>query len=115
VENPSANLSPIWPPAFLSRFWLASVYMTGLLMAYYIACKAFYFGYINNYFEAYYKKGNVALPLIRKPPLYLSYLFTGNDLLYRAFRTNIRAYNYAFAFILISYKKNMRINFSREI
>jgi hypothetical protein len=57
----------------------------------------------------------MALPLIRKPPPYLSYLFTGNDLLCRAFRTNIRAYNYAFAFMSISYKKNIRINFSYRI
>jgi hypothetical protein len=84
-------------------------------MAYYIACKALYFSYMDNCFKAYYKKGNMVLPLIRKPSLYLSYLFISNDLLYRAFRINIRAYNYAFAFILISYKKNTRINFSRKI
>ena len=89
--------------------------MTSPLTGHYIACGALYFSYMNNYFKAYYKKGNMVLPLIRKPPLYLSYLFTGNNPLYRAFRTNIRAYNYAFAFILISYKKNTRINFSYRI
>jgi hypothetical protein len=57
----------------------------------------------------------VALPLIRKPPLYLSYLFTGNNPLCRAFRTNIRVYNCTFAFILISYKKDTRIDFSYRI
>ncbi|PMD62032.1 uncharacterized protein K444DRAFT_525768, partial [Hyaloscypha bicolor E] len=66
-------------------------------------------------FKAYYKKGNIVFPLIRKPPLYLSYLFIGNNLLYRAFRINIQIYNYTFAFILISYKKNTRINFSYRI
>jgi hypothetical protein len=80
-------------------------------MANYIACKALYFGYINNYFKAYYKKSNMVFSLICKPSPYLSYLFTGNNPLYRAFRTNIRAYNYIFTFILISYKKNTRINF----
>ncbi|PMD64265.1 uncharacterized protein K444DRAFT_521416 [Hyaloscypha bicolor E] len=81
--------------------------MTGLLTNYYIAYKAFYFGYINNYFKAYYKKDNIILPLIRKPSLYLSYLFTGNNLLYRIFRVNIRIYNYTFAFILVKYKKDI--------
>jgi hypothetical protein len=57
----------------------------------------------------------VALPLIRKPPLYLSYLFTGDNPLCRAFRTNIRAYNCIFAFMSISYKKDTRIDFSRGI
>jgi hypothetical protein len=89
--------------------------MTSLLTAYYIACKALYFGYINNYFKAYYKKSNIVFPLIYKPLLYLSYLFIGNNPLYRAFRTNIRIYNYTFAFILISYKKNTRIDFSYRI
>jgi hypothetical protein len=89
--------------------------MTSLLTGYYIACGALYFGYTDDYFEACYKKGDIILSLIRKPPPYLSYLFTGNDLLYRAFRTNIRAYNYAFAFTLISYKKDTRINFSHGI
>jgi hypothetical protein len=89
--------------------------MTGLLTSYYIAYRALYFGYTDNYFKAYYKKGNIILPLIYKPPLYLSYLFIGNNPLYRAFRINIRVYNYTFAFILISYKKNTRINFSYKI
>ncbi|PMD51133.1 uncharacterized protein K444DRAFT_544246, partial [Hyaloscypha bicolor E] len=66
-------------------------------------------------FKAYYKKGNIILPLICKPPLYLSYLFIGNNPLYRTFRTNIQIYNYTFTFILISYKKNIRINFSYKI
>jgi hypothetical protein len=70
---------------------------------------------MNDRFKAYYKKGNVILPLIRKPPLYLSYLFIGNNPLCRAFRANIRAYNYTFAFILISYKKNTRIDFFYRI
>ncbi|PMD51093.1 uncharacterized protein K444DRAFT_544941 [Hyaloscypha bicolor E] len=70
---------------------------------------------MNNCFEAYYKKGNIALPLIRKPPPYLSYLFMGNNPFCQAFRTNIRVYNYAFAFILISYKKDARINFFYRI
>ena len=89
--------------------------MTGPLTGRYIAYRALYFSYINNCFKTYYKKGNVVLPLIRKPPLYLSYLFTGNNPLYRAFRANIRAYNYTFAFMLISYKKDARINFSYRI
>ncbi|PMD51348.1 uncharacterized protein K444DRAFT_707596 [Hyaloscypha bicolor E] len=89
--------------------------MTGPLTGYYIACGALYFGYIDDCFEAYYKKGNVIFPLIHKPLLYLSYLFTGNNLLYRAFRTNIRIYNYTFAFILISYKKDTWIDFSYRI
>ncbi|PMD49624.1 uncharacterized protein K444DRAFT_548861 [Hyaloscypha bicolor E] len=62
---------------------------------------------MDDHFEAYYKKGNIVLPLIRKPPLYLSYLFMGNNSLYRAFRTNIRVYNYTFAFILVKYKKDI--------
>ncbi|PMD61206.1 uncharacterized protein K444DRAFT_526429, partial [Hyaloscypha bicolor E] len=66
-------------------------------------------------FKAYYKKGNIILPLIHKPSLYLSYLFISNNPLYRAFRINIRIYNYTFAFILISYKKDARINFSYRI
>ncbi|PMD53496.1 uncharacterized protein K444DRAFT_541311, partial [Hyaloscypha bicolor E] len=66
-------------------------------------------------FEAYYKKSNIILPLIRKFSLYLSYFFISNNLLYRAFRINIRVYNYTFAFILISYKKDTRINFSYRI
>ncbi|PMD53189.1 uncharacterized protein K444DRAFT_542034, partial [Hyaloscypha bicolor E] len=66
-------------------------------------------------FKAYYKKSNIILPLIYKPSLYFSYLFISNNSLYRAFRTNIRIYNYTFAFILISYKKNARINFSYKI
>jgi hypothetical protein len=70
---------------------------------------------MDNCFEAYYKKGNIILLLIRKPPPYLSYLFIGNDLLCRAFRANIRAYNYAFAFILVKYKKNTWIDFSYRI
>jgi hypothetical protein len=115
MEDSPADLPPIRPPAFLSRFRPAPAHMTGLLIAHYIACKALYFGYTDNCFKACYKKGNMALPLIHKPPPYLSYLFTGNNLLYRAFRTNIRAYNYAFAFILISYKKDMQIDFSYRI
>ncbi|PMD62782.1 uncharacterized protein K444DRAFT_525075 [Hyaloscypha bicolor E] len=70
---------------------------------------------MDNCFEAYYKKGNIILPLIRKPPLYLSYLFIGNNPLYQAFRANIRIYNYTFAFILVKYKKDIRINFSYRI
>jgi hypothetical protein len=89
--------------------------MTGLLTGYCIACGALHFGHINDRFEACYKKGNMALPLIRKPLLYLSYLFTGNDPLCRAFRTNIRAYNCTFAFTSISYKKDTRIDFSCRI
>jgi hypothetical protein len=57
----------------------------------------------------------MVLPLIRKPPLYLSYLFTGDDPLCRAFRMNIRVYNCTFAFILISYKKDIWIDFSYGI
>ena len=115
MEDPPADLPPIWPPAFLSRFRPAPAHTTGPLTGCYIACEALYFGYTDDRFEACYKKGDVALPLIRKPSPYLSYLFIGNDPLYRAFRTNIRAYNCAFAFTLISYKKDTRINFSREI
>jgi hypothetical protein len=89
--------------------------MTSPLTGYYIAYRALYFSYIDNRFEACYKKGNMALSLIRKPPPYLSYLFTGNNLLCQAFRTNIRAYNYAFAFILVKYKKNTQIDFSCRI
>ncbi|PMD52173.1 uncharacterized protein K444DRAFT_545702, partial [Hyaloscypha bicolor E] len=66
-------------------------------------------------FEACYKKDNVIFPLIRKPPLYLSYLFIGNNPLYRAFRANIRVYNYIFAFILVKYKKDIQIDFSYKI
>ncbi|PMD49994.1 uncharacterized protein K444DRAFT_711266 [Hyaloscypha bicolor E] len=115
MEDPPADLPTIWPPAFLSRFRPAPVHTTGPLTGYYIACGALYFGYTDDCFEAYCKKGDVILPLIRKPPLYLSYLFTGNNPLCRAFRTNIRAYNYAFAFTSISYKKDTRIDFSCRI
>jgi hypothetical protein len=111
LENFPADPSTIWPSAFLSCFWPAPAHMTGLLTGYYIACEALYFSYIDNYFEAYYKKGNMALSLIRKPLLYLSYLFIGNNLLCQAFRTNIRVYNYAFAFMLVKYKKDTQIDF----
>ncbi|PMD51130.1 uncharacterized protein K444DRAFT_546301, partial [Hyaloscypha bicolor E] len=58
-------------------------------------------------FKACYKKSNIILPLIRKSSLYLFYFFIGNNLFYRAFRTNIRIYNYTFVFILVKYKKNI--------
>jgi hypothetical protein len=115
LEDPPIDLPPIRPPAFLSRFRPAPVYTTGPLTGYYTACGAFYFGYIDGCFEACYKKGNIVLPLIYKPLLYLSYLFTGNNPLYRAFRTNIRVYNYTFAFILVKYKKDIQIDFSYRI
>ncbi|PMD52379.1 uncharacterized protein K444DRAFT_706436 [Hyaloscypha bicolor E] len=107
LEDPPINLPIIWPPGFLLYFRPAPIYITGLLTGYYIACGALYFSYINNCFKAYYKKGNIILPLIRKPSLYLSYLFISNNLLYRAFRVNIRVYNYTFAFILVKYKKDI--------
>jgi hypothetical protein len=115
LEDPPTDPPPIRPPAFLSRFRPAPIHITGPLTGYYIACRALHFGYTDSHFKACYKKGNIVLFLICKPPLYLSYLFTGNNPLYRAFRTNIRTYNYTFAFILISYKKNTRIDFSYRI
>jgi hypothetical protein len=115
LEDPPADPPPIRPPAFLSRFRPAPVYTTGPLTGYCTACGALHFGHTDGRFEACCKKGNVVLPLIRKPPLYLSYLFTGDDPLCRAFRTNIRAYNCAFAFTSVKYKKDIRIDFSRGI
>ena len=107
VEDPPADLPTIRPPAFLSRFRPAPVYITSPLTDYYITYGALYFSYINNYFKAYYKKGNIILPLIYKPLLYFSYLFTGNNPLYRAFQANIQIYNYTFTFILVKYKKDI--------
>ncbi|PMD18326.1 hypothetical protein NA56DRAFT_577463, partial [Hyaloscypha hepaticicola] len=77
-----------------------------------MACGALHFSLSDSLFEPCYKKGDIVLSPIREPPLYLYYLFTGNDPLYRAFQTNIRVYNCAFAFTLIGYKKDMRIDFS---
>jgi hypothetical protein len=115
LEDPPADPPIIRPPGFLSRFRPAPAHTTGPLTGHYIACGALHFSHTDNRFEACYKKGDVTLPLIREPPPYLSYLFTGNDPLCRAFRANIRAYNYAFAFTSIKYKKDTRIDFSRGI
>jgi hypothetical protein len=115
MEDPPADLPLIRPPGFLSRFRPAPAHTTSPLTGRYTACGALHFGRTDDRFEACCKKGDVTLPLIRKPPLYLSYLFTGNDPLCRAFRTNIRAYNCAFTFTLVKYKKDTRIDFSRGI
>jgi hypothetical protein len=114
-KDPLADLLIIWPFGFLSRFRLAPLYTLGPLTGRYTACGAFHFYLADDVFEACCKKGDVALPRIREPPPYLSYLFTGDDPLCRGFRTNIRAYNCAFAFTSISYKKDTRIDFSRGI
>jgi hypothetical protein len=53
--------------------------------------------------------------VIRDPPPYLHYLFTGDNPLCRSFRANIRAYNSAFAFTSLGYKKDARIDFSTGI
>ena len=55
------------------------------------------------------------LPLIREPPRELYTLLTGDDPRCRSFRANIRAYNSAFAFTSVSYKKDGRINFTGGI
>jgi hypothetical protein len=61
------------------------------------------------------KKGDVTLPSIREPPPYLKYLLTDDDQLCRSFRTNLRAYNCAFAFTSVSYKKDTRIDYAGGI
>ncbi|KIM99048.1 hypothetical protein OIDMADRAFT_126688, partial [Oidiodendron maius Zn] len=62
-------------------------------------------------FKSCYKKSDTVLPLIHKPLRELYTLLIGNDLHCCSFRTNIRAYNSAFAFTSVSYKKDERINF----
>jgi hypothetical protein len=84
-KDPPANPPTIQPPGFLSRFRPAPLHTLGPLTGYYTACGALHFCLTDNVFEACYKKGDVALPRIREPPLYLSCLFTGDDPLYRAF------------------------------
>ena len=114
-KDPPADPPTIRPPGFLSSFRPAPPYTLGPLTGYCTACGALHFYPTDNVFEACYKKGDVTLPRIREPPPYLSYLFTGDDPLCRAFRANIRAYNCAFASTLISYKKDTRIDVSRGI
>jgi hypothetical protein len=80
-----------------------------------MACGALHFYPTSDVFEACCKKGDVLLPPIRRPPPYLYYLFTGDDPLCWGFRTHIRAYNCAFAFTSIGYKKDTRIDFSRGV
>ncbi|KAF2181118.1 hypothetical protein K469DRAFT_792975 [Zopfia rhizophila CBS 207.26] len=47
--------------------------------------------------------GEVDLPLYGPLPRYLRNLFLGNDVRGREFRTNLRAYNAAFAFTSLNY------------
>ena len=110
--DPPADPPVIRPPGFLSRFRPAPPHTIGLLTGRCTACGALYFSSTDGLFEPCYKKGDVTLPRIREPPPYLSYLFMGDDPLCRGFQTNIRAYNCAFAFTSISYKKDTRIDFS---
>jgi hypothetical protein len=114
-EDPPADPPIIRPPGFLSCFRPAPSHTLGPLTGYCTACGALHFCPTDNVFVACCKKGDVILPRIREPPPYLSYIFTGDDPLCRAFRANIRAYNCALAFTSISYKKDTRINFSRGI
>jgi hypothetical protein len=114
-EDPLTDPLIIRPPSFLSRFRLAPPHTIGPLTGRCTACGALHFYPTDDAFEACCKKGDVVLPPIREPPPYLYYLFTSDDPLCRAFQTNIRAYNCAFAFTSISYKKDTRIDFSRGI
>jgi hypothetical protein len=83
--DPPANPPVIRPPGFLSRFRPAPPHTIGLLTSRYTICGALYFSPTDGLFEPCYKKGDVILPQIREPPLYLSYLFIGDDLLCRGF------------------------------
>jgi hypothetical protein len=59
--------------------------------------------------------GEVELPPIQSPPLFLRKLLDGSDLESKHFIDNIRAYNMALAFTSCSYKPDIRIDFSRGI
>ncbi|KAG9231345.1 hypothetical protein BJ875DRAFT_383147, partial [Amylocarpus encephaloides] len=100
---------------FLLRFRPARPHALGPLTDRCTVCEALHFYPSDDVFEPCCKNGDVTLPQIREPPPYLKYFFTGDDLLRRAFWTNIRTYNCAFAFISISYKKDTRIGFSRGV
>jgi hypothetical protein len=83
--DPPANPPVIRPPGFLSRFRPAPPHTIGLLTSCCTVCGALYFSPTDGLFEPCYKKGDVTLPRIREPPLYLSYLFMGDDPLCRGF------------------------------
>jgi hypothetical protein len=117
-EDPPAD--PADPPivrpfGFLSRLRPAPPHSLGLLTGRCTACNALHFAFTDGLFEPCCKKGDVVLPLIREPPRELYTLLTGDDPRCRSFRANIRAYNSAFAFTSVSYKKDGRINFTGGI
>jgi hypothetical protein len=115
LVNSLVNLLIVQPFSFLLRLCPAPSYTLRPLAARYTAYSALHFTSIDSRFKPYCKKGNVILPPVRKPSLYLIYLLISDNLLCYNFCTNIRAYNYALAFIFISYKKDTQINFFSSI
>jgi hypothetical protein len=115
LVDPSVNLlvNPliIQPFSFLSRLCPASSHTLRPLAACYTAYSALHFASTDGRFKPCYKKGDIILPPVCEPFLYLIYLLTGDDPLCYSFCTNIRAYNCALAFTFISYKKDARIDF----
>ncbi len=110
LEDPPVDPPVVRPVGFLSRLRPAPQYTLGPLTARCTACNALHFQSTDGIFEPCYKKGDVILPPIRKPPEYLYALLTGDDPRCHAFRAHFRAYNYAFTFTSVSYKKDARID-----
>ena len=108
--DPPVNPPIVRPVGFLSRLRPAPQYTLGPLTARCTACNALHFQFTGGFSEPCCKKGDVVLPPIRKPPAYLYALLTGDDPRCHAFRTHFRAYNCAFAFTSVSYKKDTRID-----
>jgi hypothetical protein len=84
-EDPPIDPPVVRPLGFLSRFRPTPPHTLGVLTGRYTACGALHFSPSNGLFEPCCKKGDVVLPPIREPPLYLYSLFTGDDPLCRAF------------------------------
>jgi hypothetical protein len=84
-KDPPIDPPLIRPPGFLSRFRPAPPHTLGRLTGRYTACGALHFYPIDNVFKACYKKGDILLLQIYRPPPYLYYLFIGDDPLYRSF------------------------------
>jgi hypothetical protein len=121
--NPSVNLpiNPLVKPliirpfSFFSCFYLAFSHTLRRLAAYYTAYSALHFASTDGCFKLCCKKGNVILPPVREPSLYLKYLFINNNPLCYSFSINICTYNCVLTFTFVSYKKDTRINFFNNI
>jgi hypothetical protein len=101
------------PPGFLSSFIQAAPHNLGRLDHECEYCAALHWieeATQDKQYEICCKKGDVDLPTLRMPPLYLRKLFTDQDPRGRAFRKEIREYNNALAFTSVSYTRDARID-----